>query len=487
MSIIGLDVGTSSIKAAAYGGDGSLLAAERASLSPKRPQSGWETLNPEESWRATCWVLNQLAAHPSVRHDPPTSLAISASGDEVFPVDRNGIALDACLLSGDLRGDAIEAETLKLASPETWVKECGHVPERMDPINRILWWRSQRPEIFQRTVQFLGWHEFLTFRLCRRAVTDPSLASKWLVYDLKTRTWSSEWLERLGLDVALLPEISPWESPLATLLPEAAAETGLPEGLEVFPGAFDSTCAAVGAGVSTPHHAGLAWGSWQVLAAIVQSLPTPEKTAAAGFPITPYPGRDKFAFLSQSPNGTSVLDWLARSSGVEISELEKQLPPPETGFAPVLSLPHFSGAINPWSAEGRSSRGGFLGLTLATAPADLYRSVLESEVYELVISLESLRTLGVAPDILRATGGGSRSRWWMQLTADLTGLVVEVADVPEAGTLGAARLAGLATDTAINSLHRHEPNPGRAEIYSGRLDLYRAAVTGCLPFTRGLD
>ena len=231
MSLIGVDVGSSATKAAAYREDGLLLAVAREGVTARRPNPGvWES-DPEEVWAATQKVLSNVAAAPLVRKDPPVALAISASGREVFPVASDGSALGPCIRTGDTRGAEIEAATSRRATTDEWLQACGHIPDRMDPINRLLWWRENRPEIMSRAKYFLGWHEFLTLRLGGRAVTDKSLASKWLTYDLVTGRWSSERLAELDIDIGLLPEIEPWDAQVATLGHTLAMELGLPKDL----------------------------------------------------------------------------------------------------------------------------------------------------------------------------------------------------------------------------------------------------------------
>jgi xylulokinase len=127
-----------------------------------------------------------------------------------------------------------------------------------------------------------------------------------------------------------------------------------------------------------------------------------------------------------------------------------------------------------------------LGLSLATSPLDVARAVMEGIAFDLVLTLEHLRTAGTPGRLIRAGGGGTRSTWWMQLKADLSGLPVEVVDHPEAGALGAAIGAGLADGTfadveqAVGAVvrpgRRYVPDPDRAARYDERIARYRAAV-----------
>jgi len=195
MSLIGIDVGSSAVKVAVYSDAGRSLVVERREVSPQHPQPGWWEQDPEQVWQATAHCMQSLMREEAVQKDPPRALAISASGREVFPVDGTGVALGPCLMGADVRGAEFEVAPQGAPVSEPWTLMCGHLRERMDPVFQVLWWRKSHPQVVARAKAFLGWHEFLTLRLCAHAVTDRSLAGRWLIYDLQAQHWS---LERMG-------------------------------------------------------------------------------------------------------------------------------------------------------------------------------------------------------------------------------------------------------------------------------------------------
>ena len=141
MSLIGIDLGTSSIKVVAYATDGTPLAQAAGSVPAYRPEPGHWEVDVLESRAAFRQALGAVAADPRVRHDPPVAISFSSSGREVFPVAADGTPLGRCLMTPDVRGDEVAAETAARRSPEEWFRLTGHVPRRMDPVNRALWWR----------------------------------------------------------------------------------------------------------------------------------------------------------------------------------------------------------------------------------------------------------------------------------------------------------------------------------------------------------
>ncbi len=485
MSLIGVDVGTSAVKVAAYGDRGGLLASSRIPVHSTMPRPGWEETDPETVWQAAADGLASVAAEPALRQDPPQAMAISASGDEVFPLDERGEVVGPCILSGDSRGGELEITTATRFTAPEWFAHCGHVPERMDPINRILWWKTHRPEVYARASRFLGWHEFLTARLTGNAVTDRTLACKWLAYDLGSQSWSRELLADLSVEPALLPQIGAWGTLVGAITPWAAERTGLPPGLLVGVGSYDTVCAAVGAGAVEEGIAGLACGSWEAAVVPAMALPAPQPLLDGNMSAVPYPGNPPLAVLCQSPNGAQVVAWVTNLLNMSFSDLTAGLDSIGPRPSPVSAVPHLSGAISPWRG-GRASRGALLGMTLATTPLEVAAAFLESTAYDLALAVELIKRAGVRLEVLRAAGGGAKNAWWMQLKADLSGVPVQVAGAEEAGALGAAVLAGMAAGTyrsfrevvgiVGHTAAVYEPHPQRKEYHAAKMSAYRKAV-----------
>ena len=206
----------------------------------------------------------------------------------------------------------------------------------------------------------------------------------------------------------------------------------------------------------------------------------------------PHPGTAGSAVLALSPNGTTIVDWARSLLRIPFRKLEAALQASGPQPSPVLAIPHYSGATIPWR-NARRSRGSLVGLTLASSKTDVIKALMEGIFFDLLLTMNALRQAGVEIQVLRASGGGTRSDWWMQLKADLSSLPVEVISQPEPGTVGAALLAGLATGTFstleegaklfITTARRYEPNPARARLYEERLAAYRTTISSLL----GLD
>ncbi len=468
-----MDLGSSAVKAVAYALDGTPLAAARRSVPTYRAHPGYSEIDVTESREAFCSALAEVAAAPMVRNDPPAAISFSSSGREVFPVSADGTPLGPCLMTADARGDDVAMDTVASHSPEEWFRLTGHVPRRMDPVNRALWWRKTDPEVAARARWFMNWHEYYALMLSGRPIVDWSDAGAWAVYDVATGGWSSDLIAETGIDAGWLPEILPNAAPIGPILPDAARELGLPSGVLVVTGAWDAFAASVGAGGVDPGVVSLACGTWHSFTVPVR-LGWPVELVQEGMNVCPHPGPAGFAILATNPNGMSVIDWARELLGVSIAELTDGLAAAAPGPADVFAdaaltpLPH---------VFGESKRGAtFEGVTLATTKLDMIRALLEAIACEFSLTIERLRQRGIESSLVRATGGGSKLDWWLQLHADVCGIPVEVVAQDEPGAFGAAILAGVgagvypSVSSAVARLvtvsRRFEPDAQRGALYA---------------------
>jgi xylulokinase len=473
MSLIGIDLGTSAIKVVAYREDGTPLAGATRQVPGYRPEPGHWEVDVRESRAAFYEALSSVARDPAVLADPPVALSFSSSGREVFPVSVDGEPLGPCLMTPDVRGDDVAAVIAARRSPEEWFRRTGHVPRRMDGINRALWWRQEAPDVVARTRWFMNWHEFYSLLLSGRPVVDWSDAGTWATYDVATGDWSQELIAETGIDPGWLPIVQPNASPIGRIVPEAADRVGLPRNVLVVTGAYDTYAAAVGSAAVDPGQVSLACGTWNSFNMPVRAG-WPAELVHDGMNVFPHPGPTGFGILVTNPNGMSVIGWARELLGLSIEEIEAGLAaaPPGPGHvyadAAFTPLPHVA------AAEGFG--GTFSGVTLASTKIDIVKALFEAIAIQFSESLETLARRGVASEVVRATGGGSKSAWFMQLTADISGRPVEVVEQEEPGTFGAAILAGVgagiyqsvsqATVDLVRVGRRYEPDRTRGDRYT---------------------
>ncbi len=452
--------------------DGTPLAGTRRTVATYREQPGYSEIDVNESRDAFFSALSELTASPQVKEDRPIAISFSSSGREVFPVGADGVPLGRCLMTADIRGDDVAAETVARRSPEEWFRLTGHVPRRMDPVNRALWWRKTQPEVAARTRWFMNWHEFYALLLAGRPVVDWSDAGAWATYDVASGGWSADRIAETEFDARWLPDVQPNAAPIGPILPAMAKELGLPSDVLIVTGAWDAFAAAVGAGGVDPGVVALNSGTWHSFTVPVRAG-WPAELVDEGMNVCPHPGPTGFGILGTNPNGMSVIDWARDLMNVSISDLGEGLAAAGRGPAGVFAdaavtpLPHISGG----TARGAT----FEGVTLATTRIDIIRALLESIACEFSLTIERLRRHGVDSARVRATGGGSKLDWWLQLHADVCGIPFEVVAQDEPGAFGAAILAGVgagvypSVSSAVAKLvsvsRRFEPSPERGALY----------------------
>ncbi|MEL7602005.1 MAG: FGGY-family carbohydrate kinase [Bacillota bacterium] len=487
MSLIGIDMGSSSVKAAAYDENGKFLGAAKREISPIHPAPGLWEQDPEQVWRAASNVLFELAHMDCLRRDPPRALAVSASGRENFPADEKGRPLYNNIMGGDVRGAEFEVVPPGIEQPEEWELSCGHMRERMDPVFRLRWWRTHHPAIIEQASQYPDWHGFLTLRLCGRNVSEPSLTARWLIYDMQTNSWSEERLAQQNIPAGFLPEVFPGGTPICPILRSVARDLGLQEDLLIVTGGHDLNCAALGAGVNKLGMACLISGSYENMLIPTLGYPSPS-LLRHGFSFTPHFGEMRRSIYAICPTGNAVLNWARETAHLPIGEMETLLAGRLTP-SDIVALPYLSGAMLHYP-DGRKLRGALLGLTLATKPVDILQAFMESIAYDHVSTITQLRSEGVTIEKLRATGGGTRSRWWTQLKADMIGLPVEVAGEKEPGAFGAALLAGIGAGvfSSVEETARvssgaamvFEPDVTRRALHEERFAQYGGMVLAAL-------
>jgi sugar (pentulose or hexulose) kinase len=472
VSLVGIDLGTSAIKVVAYDVAGEELASARRAIPAHRPAPGAWEVDVDESRAAFEAALTEVARDPRVQADPPVAISFSSSGREVFPAAEDGTPLGPCLMTADTRGDAVAARTATRHAPIEWVRMAGHIPRRMDPVNRALWWRETHPDVAERTARFLNWHEAYALLLAGRAVVDWTDAGTWAVFDLATGDWSSERVAEVGIDPRWLPEVQRNGTVVGPILPARADAFGLPADALIITGAYDTFAAAVGSGAIDPGVVSLACGTWHSFnLAIGPGWPVELGLEGA---VLPHPGPTGLGVLFTDPNGMSVVDWAREALGLSIADLEAGLADagPEPGRivsdAAFTPLPHVE--------AGDRFGATMAGLTLAATRVDIVRALLEGIACAFADAIDAVRRHGVEVRLIRATGGGANLGWWLQLQADLTGVPIEVVAQDEPGALGAAILAGIgagvfpsvseAADRLVRVSRRYDPDPARAERFA---------------------
>lgn len=479
--MLGLDIGTSACKAILVDDEGRSVALARAGYRLSTPAPGRVELDPEVLWRAVAGVVARVGRRARRLGLTIAALACSVSGDEAVMLDAEGVPVGPAIMALDTRATEAARRWAAAAGAERIYRITGLPAHPAHPLIQLLWLRQQEPERYGRVARVLCWEEYVALRLGLPAVSDPSVAARTMAWDVAAGRWSDELLDRAVVSPRLFPEVRPSGSLVGEISSSVAETLSLPAGVALVTGGLDQAVATLGAGVTEPGQAMVGSGSWEALTVLAAAAP--EDTAPlreSGVALGPFVLPGRLTALATQAGGGSFVAWLRDllAPGLSIARFLRLAP---DRASELLVLPHIEGSYSPWMDP--ASRSAIFGLALDTTRGRLVRAVLEGITFELRLNLERLEAAGIAVAGLRCTGGGARSRAWVQLKADVLERPMVLVDVAENGAFGAALLAGVgiglfpAADAAaqrfVHAVEAVEPRPPMVERYREVFERYR--------------
>jgi xylulokinase len=454
--LVGLDVGTTGVKALALSPEGDVLARAEESYDLSTPHPGWAEQDPEDWWRAAERALAVLGGRP-------TAIGLSGQMHGLVVLDDRDRVLRPAILWNDQRTAAECVEIEERVGLTRLVQLTGNRALTGFTAPKLLWLRRHEPDTYARIAHVLLPKDYVRLRLTGgEHAIDAADASGTLLFDVAGRRWSQEMLEALELDPAWLPRVL--ESP------EVSGETA--DGIPVAAGAGDQAAAALGVGADRPGPVSVVLGTSGVVFAALPAFASDPQARVHAF-CHAVPGAWHAMGVMLSAAGS--LRWLHDAFGSErgydeLTAAAAQWPPGTEGLT---FLPYLSGERTPHADP--HARAAFAGLTLRHDGGALVRAVLEGVAYGLRDSLELLRGLGVDPRAGHVSGGGARSDLWLRILASVLGLPIRRTATDEGSAYGAALLGGVAAGvfrdvqeavaTCVRLLDPIEPDPEWGAAY----------------------
>lgn len=444
--LLGVDIGTTSVKGMLVRTDGEPVRTAGREYTLDYPSPDRCELDPEIYWNSATAVIRGLIQDSDVAPHEILAVAFSSQGETLIPVDAQGKPLRKAIVWLDNRSGAEAAEIKDRFTPEAILAKTGQ-PEILPiwPATRIRWLEKHEPETFRRTAKYLLVEDFLLHRLTGRFVTEQSLVSSTVYYNIVNKQWWPAMLDFLGISAVELPDVVPSGTPIGRLTKEAAEATGLPQSVVVVAGAYDHPAGAIGCGNIRQ---GMVSETTGASMAMVVTLDQPILAPGLRLPCQCHAVPGKYLMLPYGQTAGLVLKWFKETFGsleaengdsyARLDVLAESIPAGSDGL---VVLPHFMGAGSPEFNE--KARGVFCGVTLSMGKGHFVRAILESVACMIEMNLESLRKMGVHVQEVRSLGGGARSRLWNQIKADCTGLQLATSISAEPTSLGAAILAGV--------------------------------------------
>ncbi len=501
MILIGLDIGTTGCKAVIFDDNGVFLAKTSREYEVDFPYPNWAEQNIED-----VWLLVQDALREAINQTGTKvvdALAMSVHGEAVTPVDEKGHALRPTILGMDTRTDEQNSWLREHLGAEHLFNITGMPIHTINTLSKLLWLKQNEPEIWNRANRFLLIEDFFIQKMTGQAIISHCLASRTQLYDQQLGDWSDEILSALELERSKLAIIQPSGTAVAFMDPNLATSLGLPFPPLVVTGGHDQACGALGVGLTHPGLAMVSTGTAEVIEVVLPSFSINQTLFEGNISIYKHVVPGLHLAMTLNHSGGMCLRWfrdhfcepqIQKSADINADAYDLILADASAEPSGLLVLPHFSGSGTP--TFDTASKAAILGLTFAITRTEIAKALLEGVTYELRLNLDLLKQGGVETEVLRAIGGGAKSKLWLQLKADITGIPVVTPRIPEAAGFGAALLAGVgagafpsASEVAQHFLQLsdiYNPDSIRHVAYARQFELYRQIYPAIAAITHQL-
>ncbi|MGO8831732.1 MAG: FGGY-family carbohydrate kinase [Roseiarcus sp.] len=490
--VIGLDIGTTSTVGVLVRLPATILATASRPTALASPHPAWAEEDPAEWWRNSCAVLRELVAALPGAPAALRGICVTGMVPALVLLDAAGNVLRPSIQQSDARAAAEVAELAAEVDEAAFLARTGNGVNQQLIAPKLRWLERHELDLFARIRTAFGSYDYINWRLTGVAGVEQNWALEAGLVDLAQDAISADLVALTHLPRDAFPEKRVPHDVLGVVTREAARETGLPEGLPVFGGAADHIASALAAGLVNPGDALLKFGGAGDIV-VASDVARPDWRLFLDYHLVPG---------LYAPNGCmassgSALNWLAANLRLDapgesahraLDRLAGAVPPGGDG---VLCLPYFLGEKTP--VQDPLARGAFIGLSLSHTPAHFWRALLEAIAFGFRHHVEVLEEIGYAPRRFLASDGGSRSRVWMQIVADVLQAPVRLIENAHGSAVGAAFVAAVASGGDVGWADAGRlarlgdailPQPANAAVYDRGYREYRALYAALRPIFR---
>lgn len=492
--IIGLDLGTTGVKALVIDAKGKVLATHTEEYPLYQPSQGWSEQDPDEWWKAVVDVLNEIMSTDGVNREKIEGLALSGQMHGSVFLDEKGQVIRNPILWNDTRTTKQCREIEETIGGERLLELVGNPALEGFTAPKVLWLRENEPQNYQKLETLLLPKDYIVYRLTGRLVTEKSDAAGTILYDVQNQEWSDQVTSSLDIKKGILPEVLDSVEVVDKLKPELAEEFDLPSDVQVVAGGADNACSAVGNGITDEGLVLASIGSSGVVLAHSDHMEVdfggrvhsfnhsvPDEWYLMGVMLNAGLSyrwfRDTFSQLEAQTGKLTDKDAYSL-----LNSEAAQAPPGSEGL---IYLPYLNGERTPH--KNANARGVFFGFSGTHDKRHFARSVLEGVTFGLRDSLELIKNMGVEPEQIRVTGGGGKSELWRAIQADIFGQEVVTTEVDEGPAYGAALIAATgskvfssvteAVERCVEVASYQQPTPDNQSVYEELYPIYRSLYT----------
>ncbi|MBD1564665.1 carbohydrate kinase [Vibrio sp. SA48] len=481
---IGIDSGGTFMKAALFDAKGTQCGLARVSASVINDQQGWVERDLDALWQNLVDVIKQLLATTDVDPTSIKGLSISAQGKGVYLLDKQGKNLGYGIMSSDSRSLPIVKEWLEQGVAEAIYPTTLQTLWTGHPVSILRWIKDNDIERYNNIGSVQMSHDYLRYRLTGEIAAELTNISESNLFNSITGEYDKALLSTFGIEElwdALPPIVKPQQQ-AGKITAAIAKETGLAEGTPVFGGLFDVVSTAICSGINSSEDSlNYVMGTWAVTSGISKQVTKEHHNFVYGH----YAIDDEYIIHEASPTSAGNYEWFADYLGNNGQLDHAQNQALVAALAPASSSVYFVPFLY-GSNQGLGLKSGFYGLQSHHSKGHLIQAIWEGILFCHNLHLERMRQRFPKANVLKVTGGPSMSPIWMQMLADLTGMTVEISDVDETGSLGAAMMAMVGsgefeslqecTNRITNSVSRIEPNPKNYSSYQKKYNNYQKLV-----------
>ena len=486
---LGIDTSTTSSKALLIDEEGKVVGAASSPHTLQTPKPLWAEQDPGEWWEAVAASIKQVLTESGIGAERVVAVGLTGQMHGLVLLAEAGEVLRPAILWNDQRTQAECDEIHARIGRERFIQITGNVALTGFTAPKILWVQKNEPQVYAKARHVLLPKDYIRFKLTGEYAMDKADGAGTVLFDLKSRAWSAEVLEKLGIDRTWMPRT--FEGPEFTgrVTSEAAAVTGLKEGTPVAAGGGDQAAQAVGVGAVEPGVIALTVGtSGVVFATTPSALIEPEGRLHAFCHAVP----GMWHFMGVMLSAAGSLQWYRDTLAPTMSfdDLLKEAESVPAGSEGLQFLPYLSGERTPHPDP--LARGAFIGLTLRHGRGHMTRAVLEGVSFGLKDSFKLIQNAGLGElKQVRASGGGTKGALWRQILASVLEAELVTVNTSEGAAFGAALLAGVgagawsdvpsACKAAITITGSTSPDPAQVEAYRKAYPLYRELYPALKP------
>ena len=439
---LGLDIGTSAVKALLMDQNGEIVAENSEGYPLTTPQSGWAEQNPEDWWQASQKVIKDLIVENEIDSSKIEALSFSGQMHSSVFLDENMEVIRPAILWSDTR---TSAECEEIYERVGGIKELANLVSNPAlegfTAPKILWLRNNEPENFEKLEKVLLPKDYIRYKLSGELGMDLSDAAGTLLCDVKAEDWSADVMEKLDLKPSIMPPVLKSVDIVGPVTAEAAEKTGLATSTKIVAGGADNACGSVGSGIIKSGRVMASLGSSGV---VVAQTDQAEADPEGRIHLFNHAVPGSYYMMGVVLSAGMSFKWLKEemfNDELDFETLNKEAAAVPAGSEGLTFLPYLYGERTPHADA--DARGVFFGISGKHKRGHFIRSVMEGVSFALRDSLELIKARGVEVNEIRLIGGGAKSELWQQITADIFGETISLLNIEQGPAFGAAIIAGV--------------------------------------------